>query len=123
MATFGIAIRVFPRKSQPATVSTDYPNGVPYEARAIYSSKPLDIPTQEGGVFSDQATVIDINTLDFEVLPVQGDRVQILPGQIAGVGGDLLWFISDVDEDGQGGVMLAIQKSAPEELSPEEDYE
>lgn len=123
MATFGIAIRVFPRKSQPATVSTEHPNGEPYEARAIYSSKPLDIPTQEGGVFSDQATVIDINTLDFDVLPVQGDRVQILPGQIAGVGGDLLWFISDVDEDGQGGVMLAIQKSAPEELSPEEDYE
>ena len=74
----------------------------------------------------------DSGNQPFEVDVVAGDDRREARGVDArrgearvdvGVGGDLLWFISDVDVDGQGGVMLAIQKSAPEELSPEEDDE
>lgn len=96
MQVFGRDITVDPVASRPGVA--------PYAARGVFSSKPVDVQLQDGSIMSDQQTTVGIRNAEFVVVPGQGDRITI-----AGT----VYFVDDVDDDGQGGSMIALRKVVP----------
>jgi hypothetical protein len=47
-----------------------------YDARGIYGTVSIDLPTEEG-IFSDQRTILDVLEKEFSAVPMQGDTVDI----------------------------------------------
>ena len=65
--------------SRPVTFTplASQPNASPYGGRGIYDTEPVDVLAEEGSIFSDSRIVLDILDSEFDVLPLQGDRVFI----------------------------------------------
>jgi len=66
---FAGPITIFPYISQPGAA--------PYGARGIFDTRALNIVGEDGAVFSDQETILDILEIEFGVLPLQNDHVVI----------------------------------------------
>src|SRR5262245_31704228 len=66
---FARPITVTPVVSQPGAPS--------YENRGYFDTKESDILTEDGAIFSDSRTFIDIRMIEFAVLPMQGDIITI----------------------------------------------
>ena len=101
MDMYARPITIDPLASQP---------GVPaYVARGIYTTTPIDVVTEDGGIFSDQKTIVDIREEEFTVLPVQLDRI-FIPADVNG-GPELGWFeVVDADTNGGGETTLALRQ-------------
>lgn len=105
---FGRSIMVHPIVSQPT--------GGAYYARGIYDTRGTAIQTDAGlTVLSDQETIIDIREIEFPVLPVQGDLIDIpAEGNIPAAG---LFEITDAASNGGGETTLTIRRYDPPSLS------
>ncbi|WP_166304290.1 head-tail joining protein [Bradyrhizobium sp. 2S1] len=108
MNAFARVCTFYPRVSQASTVSADNPNGAPYVGRGVYSSRPVDVQMQDGTIFSDQETSLGIRLAEFPVAPEIGDRIKV-------DGIDGLYWVGDVDTDGQGGATILLRNTAPQE--------
>jgi hypothetical protein len=84
------------------------PNMPAYTARGIYTTQQDDVLTEEGAIFSDQKTILDIIAKEFEVLPLQGDHV-FIPTD-SGVPEAGMFEIIDLDDNGGGEITLSIRK-------------
>lgn len=107
-ATIGVFARpivVFPVASQPGSI--------PYSARGVFTTGPVDVITEAGAVLSDQKTTLGIRLSDFAVRPVMKDWVNI-PANGANYPA-LGWFeISDVDPDGEGHAKCELKRLEPQ---------
>lgn len=110
MDTFARVCTFYPQASQPNTIDTDHPYGVPYKNRGIFTTTAFDVPMQDGMIFSDQKTELGIKLNDFVIPPARDDRVV--------VDGAGYFKISDADIDGQGGMKLALRRTSPDENLP-----
>lgn len=85
--------------ARPVTVTpvVSQPGQPAYSNRGILDSKETDVLGEDGSVFSDSKTILDIRMQEYAVLPMQGDLVDIpfhqnVPGgsfevdDLAGVG-------------------------------------
>jgi len=98
--TFARPVTIFPVASQPGEP--------PYGARGIFDTDNLDVMAEDGSVVSDQRTILDIREGEFEVLPLQLDRVSI-PAS-SGLE-DLGEFeVTDTDTNGGGETTLTLRK-------------
>jgi hypothetical protein len=98
--TFSVGCTITPLKSNPA--------GAAYTSRGIYTTRPVDIVATDGSIFSDQQSIFDIRELEYTVLPIQGDRINI-PFDCNGAPlGD--FEIMDADTNGGGETTLVIRK-------------
>jgi hypothetical protein len=99
--TFARTITVYPVKSQPVMPS--------YDARGIYDTRGTAIQTDAGMVvMSDQETILDIRDNEFDVIPVQGDRIDIpADGNIPAAG---MFEVTDAASNGGGETTLTIRK-------------
>lgn len=104
MDTFARLVTVYPIVSQP--------EAAPYPARAIWSSKPVEVQTEDGAVLSSQEHSITIRVAEFDVLPRQGDKILIdAAGSYRRVG---MCLVEDArDEDGQGSKSLTLKVIGP----------
>jgi hypothetical protein len=66
---FGRSVVVTPIASQPGQPA--------YNARGIYSTEPEDVLADEGTIFSDQRTILDVRDIEYTVIPLQGDHISI----------------------------------------------
>src|SRR5262245_35461638 len=67
---FAVPITVNPIASRPGQPA--------YENRGIYDSDATDVALEDGSIFSDQRTVLDVRDAEFgDVPPMQGDRITI----------------------------------------------
>jgi hypothetical protein len=82
--------------------------GATYPARGIFSTRALDVPTEDGAHYSDQETILDIREAEFGTLPGQGDRIAI-PMDCNGVDQGT-WEIIDVSTNGGGETTLVLRK-------------
>ncbi len=99
-SVFARPIEITPTKSQPGQPT--------YSARGIYGTQPIDVLTENGAIFSDQQTIVDILEREFAVLPMQGDTINI-PG--SGSLTDLGQFeIIERKTNGGGETTLSIRK-------------
>lgn len=95
--TFARPISVMPLVSQPDVG--------PYDARGILDTKETDVLTENGAIFSDSHTILDIRIDEFPVLPMQGDRIYAPPH--AGVAGGT-WQVEDLGGWGNAGGEITI---------------
>lgn len=97
---FARKIVVTPLASQP---------GMPeYPSRGVYTTEEDDVLTEEGAIFSDQKTIVDIIAKEFEVLPIQGDHV-FIPAD-SGIPAAGLFEVIDIDDNGGGETTLSLRK-------------
>ena len=106
--TFARVCTFYPRVSQPDTVTDEFPNGAPYLGRGVYSSRPIDVQMQDGTVFSDQESSLGIRLAEYPIPPDIGDRIKV-------DGAEGLYWVGDVDTDGQGGATILLRNTAPQE--------
>jgi hypothetical protein len=96
--------------ARPVTITplASQPNAGAYGARGIYNTEPIDILAEEGAIFSDTRTILDILEMDFPIRPIQGDLVSIpATGSIVEVGD---FVVIDVKSNGGGETTLALRK-------------
>lgn len=83
-------------------------SGGSFVGRGVYSSQPYDVQADDGTIFSDQRTILDILENEYATAPIQGDSVEIPED---GTLPDLGFFeIIDVDSNGGGELTLALRK-------------
>ena len=81
--------------------------------RGIYESTTLNVGLEDGSILSDQQTILDIRTIEFPTLPVQGDRIHIPYESLSGLP-DLGDFeITNVYHNGGGEVTLELKGLVP----------
>jgi hypothetical protein len=101
---FAVGCTFTPVKSNPGQPA--------YSTRGIYDTRPIDVVAMDGSIISEQQSILDIRELEFSVLPVQGDLVNI-PIDCNGVPlGD--FEIMDADTNGGGETTLVIRKVVTE---------
>lgn len=84
------------------------PGGSAYVARGYYGTEPLDVIAENGTVFSDQRTFVDIIDAEFSVAPQQGDLLNISADGGMPTLGD--FEILDCDANGGGLTSLTLRK-------------
>jgi hypothetical protein len=83
--------------------------GMPeYAGRGILNTYSLDVPAEDGSIYSDQRTILDIRINEFAVLPLQNDQV-IIPMDCNETPKGTYQII-DSSDDGGGQMMLTIRK-------------
>lgn len=89
-------------------VSFTQPSGESFEGRGIYSSQPYDVAAEDGTIFSDQRTILDVLEREYDTPPAQHAIVAIPE---SGTLPDLGFFeVIDVDGNGGGELTLTIRK-------------
>lgn len=93
--------------ARPMTVTpfTSSPGAPAYDNRCYFDTKETDVLTDEGAIYSDARTFIDIRMEEFVVLPMQGDRIDI-PYHEGSPGGT--FEVSDLGGDGNAGGIITL---------------
>ena len=97
--------------SRPITITplASQPGAPAYVTRGIYGTRAIDVSAQDGSIFSDQQTIIDIRDAEFAVVPEQLDRVLIPADTDAGAAlGE--FEVVDTESNGGGETTLVIRK-------------
>ena len=97
MDVFARPITVTPLVSQPGAPA--------FANRAYYDTKETDVLTEDGAIFSDSRTYIDIRLEEYAVTPMQGDLIDI-PLHEGTPGG--AFIVSDAAGDGNAGGMITL---------------
>jgi hypothetical protein len=101
---------VFGREVQFTSMRGDSFDGF---GRGIYDSQTLNVALEDGSIISDQQTILDIRTVEYPVLPVQGDRIHIPYDSLSGLP-DLGDFeITNLYHNGGGEVTLELKVLVP----------
>jgi hypothetical protein len=89
---------------------TSRPGKPPYAIRGIWSSQPVDVAMADDAIFSDQQTTFGIRYAELPAgpPPSRNDIIEMTDASHAASYGTR-WFIGDVDDDGQGGAMIALR--------------
>jgi hypothetical protein len=106
---FGRPITLTPIVSQPGVVS--------YGGIGIFDSRETDVMAEDGSLFSDSKTILDIRIEDFPILPMQGDLVSVsdMPGAPGGV-----FEVADLAGIGNAGgeITLTLKRIVPTKPTP-----
>jgi hypothetical protein len=94
---FARPVIVNPIVSQPDTNS--------YENRGIFNTGPTDIEMEDGSVYSDARTILDIRMAEWSTLPQQGDQINI-PDHEDVAGGE--FEVEDLEGVGNAGGEITI---------------
>ena len=97
---FAIPVTFIPVISQPGRQ--------PYEARGILGTQMLNVLGEDGHIYSDQKTILDIRAVEFGVLPQQRDRVFIPVDCNGAPQGE--YEIIDLSTNGGGETTLTIRR-------------
>lgn len=107
----GLLVQLQAVYSRPITVRpiVSQPGSSPYAARGVFSTGPVDAVSAAVAdlAFSDQRTSVWIRAAEFQILPREGDQIEIPP--ILNLPGGL-YEILDVDVFTTGKVVLTFKK-------------
>ena len=100
---FARPITVIPLASQP---------GMPaYGARGIFDTRPIDVQAQDGSIFSDQQTILDVRDVEFGGnVPEQLDQIDIPDDPGGGIPNLGLYEVTHTEANGGGETTLIIRK-------------
>jgi hypothetical protein len=98
---FARDITVTPTMSQPGQPA--------YAARGIWDDEAMDVAMLDGGILSEDRLVMDVREVEFAVVPIQGDRIDI-PATINGIPAEGSFEIIDCDRNGGGETTLTLRK-------------
>jgi hypothetical protein len=78
------------------------PGAAHFAARGVWTNRPVEIPTEQGGYISTNQPIFGIRVADFAAAPKQDDQLTT-----AGV----LYDVVDTVFDGQGGADLWLRRA------------
>jgi len=84
------------------------PGKADYSGRGILNTYMLNVVAEDGSIFSDQRTILDIRDSEFAVMPLQNDHVIIPKDCNEAPKGE--YQIIDSSSDGGGQTCLTIRK-------------
>jgi hypothetical protein len=97
---FGRTITVTPLASQPGSA-------LPYVARGIFDVDEMEVGALDGAIISDTHVILDIREVEFAVLPLQGDLIDIpADGDIPAEGS---FEVIDTHPNGGGETTLTLR--------------
>jgi hypothetical protein len=99
--TFGRAVTVTPLASQPGAPA--------YGARGIFDEDAIDIPALDGSVISEKKVILDIRDVEFAVVPLQGDLINV-PADPVGLAAEGDFEVIDADPNGGGETTLTLRQ-------------
>src|SRR5262249_11574758 len=105
---FARPIVVTPVASQPGQPAYDVRDDTGGPLRGIFCTRALDVLGLDGLITSDQKTEMDIRNVEFAVVPIQMDQINIPAIDNMPSLGD--WEIIDADDDGEGCTVLSLRK-------------
>jgi hypothetical protein len=96
--------------ARPITITplASQPGGAAYSNRGIFDTRALDVLAEDGSIFSDQQTILDILEVEFSVLPQQRDQVDI--PAVEDIPAEGLFEVVDASSNGGGETTLVIRK-------------
>ena len=97
---YAVPVTFTPLRSQPGQPA--------YQGRGIFNTGPVDVPLEDGSVFSDQQTILDVRDSEFGTVPMQGDRITIPLDCNGAPLGD--FEVVDADKNGGGQTTLTLRK-------------
>jgi hypothetical protein len=100
-STFGRSVVFTPLTSQPT--------GAPYIARGILEQESIDVGGLDGSIISEMRIILDIRDVEFAVLPLKGDLVDI-PEDVSGVPAEGQFEVLDLDQNGGGETTLTLRR-------------
>jgi hypothetical protein len=89
---FARPVTIYPLVSQPGAGA--------YDGRGIFDTNSIEVIAQDGSLYADTRTELDILQSEYDVLPMQGDRV-FIPWDAEVDGGD--FEIADISDKGNAG--------------------
>jgi hypothetical protein len=98
---FGRAITVTPVASQPAAPA--------YNARGIFDVDAIDVQAMDGSIISETRVILDIREVEFAVLPLQGDIINV-PADPIGLLAEGSFEVIDADPNGGGETTLTLRR-------------
>jgi hypothetical protein len=99
---FARPMTFYPLVSQPSVPSID--------GRGIFHSDQIDVPLEDGSIFVDQRTSVDILESDFAVLPQQFDRLLIPQDGSGGMPAEGEFEVVSVTRNAGGETNLVVRK-------------
>ena len=105
------AFNLFAR-SVTVTPIVSQPGGAPYDNRGIFDTQETDVVGENGQVFSDAKTCLDILIKEYSIQPVQGDIIDI-PDEADVQGGS--FEVIDLEGVGNAGgqITLILRRIVP----------
>jgi hypothetical protein len=100
---FGRVVTVTPLASQPG--------GPAYTARGIFDVDSIDVQALEGSIISETRVILDIREIEFAVLPLQGDLIDV-PAD-SGLAPEGSFEVLDADPNGGGETTLTLRRIVP----------
>ena len=97
------------------------PGAPTYSARCYFDTKEMDILTEDGSIFSDSKTFIDIRMEEFTVMPLQGDIINIPYHQ--GVAGGTYEVLDLAGKGNAGGIITMTLRELVDSRPPSITYE
>jgi hypothetical protein len=95
---------------RPVTFTSTLGNSFSGPGRGIYDSRTLNVVLEDGSIFSDQQTILDIRAAEFATLPVQSDQINIPLDPISGLPALGDYEITNVFHNGGGEVTLELKQ-------------
>jgi hypothetical protein len=95
---------------RPVTFTSTLGNSFSGPARGIYDSRTLNVVMEDGSLFSDQQTILDIRADEFPTLPVQADLINIPAEPVSGLPALGDFEITNVFHNGGGEVTLELKQ-------------
>ncbi|MCJ2067757.1 hypothetical protein MKK75_02870 [Methylobacterium sp. J-030] len=100
---FARPISVCPVRSQPGKPA--------YPARGVWSSRNLDVATEDNRLLNSRTLTLGIRLSEFAIPPKTRDIIDV-PAYLSLPTENTLW-IDDIDLDGQGGATLFLKRGVP----------
>jgi hypothetical protein len=95
---------------RPIIINPIASGGSSYQNRGIYDSGGMNIMIEDGSVFSDQRTIVDIRADEYPVPPRQGDQLSIPFDPSSGLEDLGSFEITNVIDNGGGELTLELKK-------------
>jgi hypothetical protein len=79
-----------------------------YTGRGIFGTTPIDVMTEDNAIFSDMRTILDVMDIEFSVVPMQHDTLEIPAYQSLPALGS--FEVIEVKSNGAGETTLSLRR-------------
>ena len=100
ITAFARPVMIQPARSQPGEAA--------YPARGVWSSRQVEVQTEDGRILNTRVITLGIMLSEFPVAPKTRDHVDVPAAGFYTAEGR--HWIEDIDLDGQGGASLTLKK-------------
>jgi hypothetical protein len=98
--------------SRPVTVTplASQPGAPAYPARGIFNTNIINVLLEDGSLYGEQQTILDILIADYAVLPLQGDQINIPVDPVSGMAARGVFMVTNRGDNAGGEMTLELKR-------------